>query len=95
MNDEQVLGLLFELATAFGRMHGRLLAELSEIEALDGGSADNLLRREEGIIDALRDQTDPQAILLLEAMIRAASEPVEKTFAALNNGRQPPGGPSP
>lgn len=95
MDDDRVLGLFFEIATGFGRMHGRLLAELSELEAISGNSADNLLRKEEAFIEALRDQGDQLAMSLLTAMVRAASEPVEQIFGERNGGRPPHGGQQP
>jgi hypothetical protein len=95
MDDERLLGLLYDLATAFGRMHGRLLGELSMLDAISGNSADNLLRKEEELIDALRreDGADPLQIELLTALLRAATEPVQQTFDVLNRGPRPPSEP--
>ena len=95
IDDERLLGILYDLATALGRLHGRLLGELSELDAIGGNSADNLLRKEERFIEALRqNRHDPLSLSLLDELLRATSERVLESFDVINGRPRPPHGPA-
>lgn len=92
--DERLLSLLFEVAMAVGRMHGRLLAELTDQDAIDAATADNLLTAEERFIASLRalppdPENDPMVPELLSVLTREATSAFLDRCRGVGGGGEP------